>query len=206
MGGRRGVALAAAFHTWLMLAKKAVIRPGTQRAYAELKPALPLRRMTWILQPKIALGTIHDLPDAGDHCRGSRVVIALGNPLADLKVDRHHPVYCVYAIQNGGGRFYIGMSEDVAVRVVQHHTDISQWTKHRGPWTLLKRGNSKTFSSVKKAATDSSVSSVSPALQAHNPACGIAGSHPAPATSLTGLHTMVYDPFLFAGRGRQNPS
>jgi hypothetical protein len=42
-------------------------------------------------------------------------------------------VYCVYVIQNPDGRFYIGMSEDVATRVVQHNSGVSKWTKHRGP-------------------------------------------------------------------------
>jgi putative endonuclease len=45
-------------------------------------------------------------------------------------------IYRVYVIQNPVGKFYIGISEDVAVRVQQHNDGISNWTKGKGPWTL----------------------------------------------------------------------
>jgi predicted GIY-YIG superfamily endonuclease len=45
--------------------------------------------------------------------------------------------YQVYVIRNLQGRLYIGVSEDVTVRVQQHNDGISTWTKSRGPWALI---------------------------------------------------------------------
>ena len=44
--------------------------------------------------------------------------------------------YRVYVIQNREGKFYIGLSNDVARRVEQHNTGQSRWTKGRGPWAI----------------------------------------------------------------------
>ena len=45
--------------------------------------------------------------------------------------------YQVYVLQNSEGRFYIGLSEDVMNRLVQHNSGISKWTRSRGPWALV---------------------------------------------------------------------
>jgi putative endonuclease len=45
-------------------------------------------------------------------------------------------MYRVYVIQNPAGKFYIGLSEDVDVRVQQHNDGVSKWTKGKGPWVL----------------------------------------------------------------------
>jgi len=45
-------------------------------------------------------------------------------------------VYRVYVIQNSEGNFYIGITEDVEMRLAQHNDGVSKWTKSRGPWTL----------------------------------------------------------------------
>ena len=45
--------------------------------------------------------------------------------------------YRVYVMQNPDGRFYIGVSENVDVRLIQHNTGISKWTRGRGPWSLV---------------------------------------------------------------------
>ncbi|MFN2621232.1 MAG: GIY-YIG nuclease family protein [Chthoniobacterales bacterium] len=42
----------------------------------------------------------------------------------------------VYVLQNSAGKFYIGLSDDVARRVAQHNSDQSRYTKRKGPWTL----------------------------------------------------------------------
>ena len=44
--------------------------------------------------------------------------------------------YQVYVIRNAAGRFYIGLSEDIQLRLQQHNDGISKWTRSRGPWTL----------------------------------------------------------------------
>ncbi|PYL67031.1 MAG: hypothetical protein DMF20_04695 [Verrucomicrobia bacterium] len=45
--------------------------------------------------------------------------------------------YRVYILQNHAGKFYIGLSDDVARRVAQHNTGQSRWTKGHGPWTIV---------------------------------------------------------------------
>lgn len=40
--------------------------------------------------------------------------------------------YCVSIVRNNSkGRTYIGLSEDVVKRVVDHNDGVSKWTKHR---------------------------------------------------------------------------
>ena len=44
--------------------------------------------------------------------------------------------YCVYVLRNPGGKHYIGLTEDLAVRLAQHNLGLSTWTSSRGPWEL----------------------------------------------------------------------
>ena len=46
-------------------------------------------------------------------------------------------LYRVYVIENPQGRKYIGLSEDVQVRLNDHNSGVSTWTKYRGPWRLI---------------------------------------------------------------------
>ncbi len=43
----------------------------------------------------------------------------------------------VYVIANPHSKLYIGLSENVSLRLNQHNTDMSRWTKGKGPWTLI---------------------------------------------------------------------
>jgi predicted GIY-YIG superfamily endonuclease len=45
--------------------------------------------------------------------------------------------YRVYILQNHAGKFYIGLSNDVARRVAQHNTGQSRWTEGQGHWTIV---------------------------------------------------------------------
>ena len=45
--------------------------------------------------------------------------------------------YQVYVLRNATGKFYFGLSENVSVRLLQHNTGVSQWTRSRGPWSLV---------------------------------------------------------------------
>jgi predicted GIY-YIG superfamily endonuclease len=45
--------------------------------------------------------------------------------------------YQVYVIKNVAGKFYIGLSENVQIRLRQHNEGISQWTRNRGPWQMF---------------------------------------------------------------------
>ena len=46
-------------------------------------------------------------------------------------------IYRVYVLQNNEGKFYIGLSEDVAGRLQQHNSGESEWTRGRGPWMIV---------------------------------------------------------------------
>ncbi|TDU80857.1 putative endonuclease [Prosthecobacter fusiformis] len=59
-------------------------------------------------------------------------------------------MYQVYVIQNAEGRFYIGLSEDVSKRLVDHNEGVSKWTKARGPWQLVWSGDSMTLTEARK--------------------------------------------------------
>lgn len=45
--------------------------------------------------------------------------------------------YRVYLIENSVGRRYIGLSDDVERRILDHNDGTSKWTRFRGPWTLV---------------------------------------------------------------------
>jgi putative endonuclease len=57
--------------------------------------------------------------------------------------------YRVYVLQNSVGRFYIGLSDDVARRVEQHNTGQSRWTKGRGPWTIAWQSDDMSLSEAR---------------------------------------------------------
>jgi predicted GIY-YIG superfamily endonuclease len=42
----------------------------------------------------------------------------------------------VYIIINGTGLRYIGLSEDVDLRLHQHNTGVSTWTRGKGSWSF----------------------------------------------------------------------
>jgi putative endonuclease len=60
------------------------------------------------------------------------------------------PSYQVYVLQNPAGRYYLGLSEDVDSRLVQHNAGLSQWTAKYRPWTLIWRSTSGSLSDARK--------------------------------------------------------
>jgi predicted GIY-YIG superfamily endonuclease len=46
-------------------------------------------------------------------------------------------LYQVYVLQNEQKQFYVGLSENVSIRLLQHNNGISKWTRTRGPWVLV---------------------------------------------------------------------
>ena len=58
--------------------------------------------------------------------------------------------YQVYVLENSAGRFYIGLSEDVSLRLEQHNQGVSKWTRHRGPWVLVWTSGAMTLSEARK--------------------------------------------------------
>ena len=58
--------------------------------------------------------------------------------------------YRVYVLENLEGKFYTGLSDDVARRLEQHNTGQSRWTKGRGPWTIVWQSDELTLSEARK--------------------------------------------------------
>ena len=62
----------------------------------------------------------------------------------------HSAGYFVYVLQNPTGKFYIGLTEDVAVRLSQHNAGISKWTKGKGPWLAVWQRGPMTLSEARR--------------------------------------------------------
>jgi putative endonuclease len=60
------------------------------------------------------------------------------------------PNYRVYVLQNPENKFYIGLSENPANRLLQHNSGVSQWTRNRGPWRLVWQSESMTLTDARK--------------------------------------------------------
>jgi predicted GIY-YIG superfamily endonuclease len=58
--------------------------------------------------------------------------------------------YQVYILRNTAGKFYTGLSENVQVRLQQHNQNVSRWTRHRGPWSLIWSSEQLTLSAARK--------------------------------------------------------
>jgi putative endonuclease len=58
--------------------------------------------------------------------------------------------YRVYILQNGEGRFYIGLTDDIARRLKQHNSGESRWTKGRGPWRVVWESEELSLSDARK--------------------------------------------------------
>src|SRR3974377_1089830 len=46
-------------------------------------------------------------------------------------------LYQVYVLQHPAGKFYIGLSENISLRLHQHNQGISKWTRKYRPWSLV---------------------------------------------------------------------
>jgi len=47
-------------------------------------------------------------------------------------------MYSVYVLRSrANGTFYTGSTSDLTRRMGEHNADVSQSTKHRGPWDLI---------------------------------------------------------------------
>ncbi len=63
-------------------------------------------------------------------------------------------VYRVYALQSGAGKFYIGFSENVILRVQQHNTGLTRSTRGRGPWKLVWQSDTLKLSDARRLEFD----------------------------------------------------
>jgi len=46
-------------------------------------------------------------------------------------------MYYVYIICSLSGRYYVGVTDDVARRVLQHNAGVSQWTARESGWRVV---------------------------------------------------------------------
>ena len=60
------------------------------------------------------------------------------------------PAYRVYVLQNQEGRYYIGLSEDIMVRLAQHNAGESKWTAKYRPWRLAWQSEEQDLSSARR--------------------------------------------------------
>jgi putative endonuclease len=58
--------------------------------------------------------------------------------------------YCVYVIRNPRGRFYIGFSENIDIRVQQHNAGMSRSIRGRDRWRIVRQRDFLTSSAVRE--------------------------------------------------------
>ena len=54
---------------------------------------------------------------------------------------------------NHAGRRYIGLSENPEIRVAQHNSGVSKWTKGKGPWKVIWTSRGMNLGEAKKLET-----------------------------------------------------
>ena len=60
------------------------------------------------------------------------------------------PAYRVYILRNPQNRHYIGLSEDVSVRLEQHNSGGSKWTAKYRPWSLIWQSGELSLTDARK--------------------------------------------------------
>ena len=58
--------------------------------------------------------------------------------------------YRVYVLENRAGRFYTGLSDDVAGRLEQHNAGESRWTKGRDSWRVVWQSEELSLTDARK--------------------------------------------------------
>ena len=58
--------------------------------------------------------------------------------------------YRVYVLENNAGRFYIGVTADVANRLAEHNAGSSRWTRGKGPWVLVWQSEELSLSAARR--------------------------------------------------------
>jgi putative endonuclease len=62
-------------------------------------------------------------------------------------------MYQVYVLMNHAGRRYIGLSENPEIRVAQHNSGVSKWTKGKGPWKVIWTSRGMNLGEARKLET-----------------------------------------------------
>jgi putative endonuclease len=83
-------------------------------------------------------------------------------------------IYRVYILTNPLGKRYIGLSENVLVRLDQHNSGLSKWTRGKGPWSLFWSSNAMRLTDARKLENalkrQKGGFGLQKLMQAHNPA------------------------------------
>jgi predicted GIY-YIG superfamily endonuclease len=58
--------------------------------------------------------------------------------------------YSVYVLENPQGRLYVGVTDNAARRTKQHNDGVSNWTRGKGPWTMVWEKGGLTLSEARK--------------------------------------------------------
>ena len=58
--------------------------------------------------------------------------------------------YRVYVLQNADDRYYIGLTENVSVRLNQHNAGESKWTAKYRPWRLIRESPELSLGDARK--------------------------------------------------------
>ena len=59
-------------------------------------------------------------------------------------------IYRVYVLENSDKKRYIGLSENVAIRLEQHNNGDSRWTAKHRPWHVIWTGEPMTLTDARK--------------------------------------------------------
>jgi len=58
--------------------------------------------------------------------------------------------YQIYVLENETGKRYIGLSEDIEKRLVQHNSSESKWTAKYCPWRIVWTSEAMSLSDARK--------------------------------------------------------
>ncbi|MBI5357374.1 GIY-YIG nuclease family protein [Candidatus Saccharibacteria bacterium] len=59
-------------------------------------------------------------------------------------------MFKVYVLTNQSGTRYVGQTKDIDKRIVAHNTNMSRYTKNKGPWKLVYSEDFETRSEAMK--------------------------------------------------------
>jgi putative endonuclease len=63
-------------------------------------------------------------------------------------------MYRVYVLQNSRGSFYIGFTENVAIRIQQHNSGLTRSTRSKGPWRLAWQSDALALADARRLELD----------------------------------------------------
>ena len=63
-------------------------------------------------------------------------------------------MYRVYVLQNPRGSFYIGFTENVAIRIQQHNSGLTRSTRSKGPWKLAWQSDALALADARRLELD----------------------------------------------------